>query len=658
MLHSFGKIRMKKDFRVLMLEDSTTDAELIKRELEKSNFSMMINRVVTKEKFSEALQGFNPDLILSDYNLPSFDGLSALAIAKETTPFVPFIFVSGAIGEDRAIEALKNGATDYVLKDRLSRLIPSVERALKEISQRLAREEMQERLQSSEARFKAFMDHNPAMAFLKTQEGCYIYANQPFENRFNIERKDWLGKTDFDFWPQEISKRFYDHDQQVLVYDKSFEMTEDVPMPDGQLHSWLIFKFPVDCGQRKLIGGMAIDVTEQKRTESQLKKAVGELARLNAELDKKNDELKKLDQLKSDFVSTVSHELRTPMTIMRESISQIIDRLCGDLTSLQEKRLFMTLNNIDRLRHIVDNLLDVSKYESNKTELHKEVIDLVQLIKEMGFSFESQIKNKGLQIEYDFSGDRVEISVDRDKLIQVLVNLISNAIKFTETGYVKISIQENEKEIECRVKDSGRGIQQEELPKVFDKFQQFGRQEGPGDRGTGLGLTICKEIIKLHHGEIWIESTPGEGTTIGFTLPKFSMEELFLEDLSVHLRNIFQNVEYLSVLIFEINNFRIIQQELGQEEINSLEKEFVRLIKQCLRRQADRIVCNDRFILIILPETKKDQALMVSGRIQQVIDDLLVKNNLRSKIEMTVKAAEYPQEGKTAHELLNKVGLL
>ncbi len=123
---------MHAKLRILMLEDVPTDAELIERELRRGQIDFVSRRVATKEDFEEQLSGFDPDIILADFSLPGFDGLDALAIARESCPQIPFIFVSGAIGEERAIETLKKGATDYVLKDRLSRLPPALGRALRE----------------------------------------------------------------------------------------------------------------------------------------------------------------------------------------------------------------------------------------------------------------------------------------------------------------------------------------------------------------------------------------------------------------------------------------------------------------------------------------------------------------------------------------------
>ena len=149
---------MKNPLRILHVEDSPKDAELVETTLQQEGIACDVLRVQTRSDFVSALEQSRFDLILGDYTMPGFDGLSALKIAQEKCPDVPFIFVSGTLGEDVAIEALKHGAVDYVLKDRLSRLIPSVRRALREVEEQRERKRAQEALQESEARKKAMLE--------------------------------------------------------------------------------------------------------------------------------------------------------------------------------------------------------------------------------------------------------------------------------------------------------------------------------------------------------------------------------------------------------------------------------------------------------------------------------------------------------------------
>lgn len=241
---------------------------------------------------------------------------------------------------------------------------------------------------------------------------------------------------------------------------------------------------------------------------------------LYKELEKKNEELKKLDQLKSDFVSTVSHELRTPMTIVKESISQVLDGVLGQIKEDQKRVLSIALSHIDRLRRLVNDLLDISKLEAGKVVLNHEVVNLKDLISEIEGSFQYKTKHKGLELKSEFLGENFEAFIDRDKITQIYTNLIGNSIKFTTEGEILLIVKEEEGILECSVKDSGKGIAEEDLPLVFEKFRQFSREAGPGEKGTGLGLAISKALVELHHGKIWVESSLGKGTRVTFTLPK------------------------------------------------------------------------------------------------------------------------------------------
>ncbi|MBP9865433.1 MAG: HAMP domain-containing histidine kinase, partial [Candidatus Omnitrophica bacterium] len=179
----------------------------------------------------------------------------------------------------------------------------------------------------------------------------------------------------------------------------------------------------------------------------------------------------------------------------------------------------LALEGIDRLTRIVNDLLDMSKLEAGKVQLNLERFDIVQAAREVCQVFSAKASSQGLKIAVE-GPHRSEVTADRDKIIQVLTNLVGNALKFTEQGGVLISIEERAAKTVVSVKDTGRGIHDQDMGRLFEKFQQFGRVPGPGDRGTGLGLSICKSIMELHHGEIQVESQPKKGSRFFFSLPK------------------------------------------------------------------------------------------------------------------------------------------
>jgi len=238
------------------------------------------------------------------------------------------------------------------------------------------------------------------------------------------------------------------------------------------------------------------------------------------ELERKKEELQKLSDLKSSFVYGLTHELRTPLTIIKEGISQITEDIALTLTPRQSSLLSVTLNGIDRLQRIIDNMLDMAKLESGKAELKIEKADIVALAKQTAAAFRALADKKGIELKECILLDRIALSIDKDKIVQVLTNLIGNAIKFTDAGYVELGITDKGPHVECYVADTGPGISKEDLGKVFGRFQQFKSALSSSQKGTGLGLSIAKDIVGLHGGKIWVESEPGRGTKFIFTIPR------------------------------------------------------------------------------------------------------------------------------------------
>ncbi len=283
--------RQGQQIRLLILEDEPNDAELMELELRRANISFAARRVETRKDFVAGLKEPAPDLILADYRLPQFDGLSALAIVQRKCPGVPFIFVSGAIGEDRAIDLLKQGATDYVLKDRLERLGPAVRRALQEAEDRQKRQQAEEDLRASEERFALFMEHLPGVASMRDLQGRYVYVNKSWEAIFRGARSEWFRKSLEEVWPPEIAPEFRQADQEVIAGGRPSQIIHSL-VHGGGLHHWLCHRFPIPGtdGKPALVGSMAIDVTEAQeakaRAQSHLRAlslliaGVGKLAKL------------------------------------------------------------------------------------------------------------------------------------------------------------------------------------------------------------------------------------------------------------------------------------------------------------------------------------------------------------------------------------------
>ncbi|MDP8215744.1 MAG: PAS domain-containing sensor histidine kinase [Candidatus Kaelpia imicola] len=235
-------------------------------------------------------------------------------------------------------------------------------------------------------------------------------------------------------------------------------------------------------------------------------------------------ECKQAERIKDEFISTVSHELRTPLSIIKEGVSLVLDQIPGKINKEQDDILKTAKENINRLAKIINGLLDISKIEAKKVELEKKEVEISVLLSKISSIFKNSAREREINLEVKSFQEDVKLYIDEDKIIQVFTNLIDNALKFTEKGKVEIAIYDIGKDVECSVSDTGRGISKEDLPKLFDKFQQFGRTPGPGAKGTGLGLSISKGIVEIHGGRVWVESKLGKGTKFIFTLPKIAVK--------------------------------------------------------------------------------------------------------------------------------------
>ncbi len=363
---------------------------------------------------------------------------------------------------------------------------------------------------------------------------------------------------------------------------------------------------------------------------------------------------KRVEELKNEFVSTVSHELRTPLTIIKEGVSQVLEGLLGSLNEEQKHFLDIALENIDRLGRIVDDLLDISKIEAGRLELKREMVDIGALAKSIVIPFRSKGRLKGVEIVTDVPEYGATVYVDEDRIIQVFTNLIDNALKFTERGQIEVFVRDRKNLVECRVKDTGKGIVPGDLPKVFGKFQQFHRHST--EKGTGLGLAICKGIVDAHQGQIAVQSKSGEGTAFTFTLPKHTSKELFQKQVENALKEVAREESCFSFVVFEIGNIDLLLQKMGVENSAMLFQDLEALLKANLPRKAQIVMRDNRALFVLLPDIPKEQALIVAGRIQKTFDDHLSKRKMKNKVEFACKVVTFPQDGSTLQKLLEKLG--
>ncbi|GEM_PF-1716880 len=229
-----------------------------------------------------------------------------------------------------------------------------------------------------------------------------------------------------------------------------------------------------------------------------------------------NAQLDRLYRIQANFVSNVAHELRTPLAIIKGALDNLGDGLHGALTSDQLEPVGMSQREVNRLRRLVGDLLDLAQMESGKLQLRQEDVGLQDLLTTVAKLFHGPFKERGLSVSVDLPEAPARVVGDRDRLQQVLINLLTNAMKFTQQGEIRVRLSREDQMFRIDVEDTGPGIAREDLERIFDKFERVGDREA---EGSGLGLAIARDIVQLHHGRLWAESELGRGSRFIIQLP-------------------------------------------------------------------------------------------------------------------------------------------
>jgi PAS domain S-box-containing protein len=542
--------------RVLILEDNASDFELMKRELRSAGFDYTVEWAQDKKTFLQALDKFIPNLLLLDYSLPGFDGLSALALSQQRFPDIPVIIVSGAIGEEVAIETLKAGATDYVLKQRLTRLGFVIQRALQEAEQRTERKRAEDALRQSEERFRLLVDGVKDYAiFMVDPEGYVTSWNAGAERIKGWTAEEILGKHISCFYlPEAVASGQPERALELASQTGQFEEEGYRVRKDCEVFwaNTLITAIHNEVGQLRGFAKVTRDITERKLMEMELRKARDELERrvrertvelsqakeeleiineelqseitqheqLETELVKTKESAEAAAEAKAAFLANMSHELRTPMNAVIGYSSLLLD---DSLTSEQRDFVEGIRKGGEALLSIINDILDFSRAEKDKIELEHQPLSLKRCIDESLDIVALQAEQKGLNLVYTVSyGTPDTIFGDPGRIRQILVNLLSNAVKFTDKGVVSVSVSSkalegNTHQITFAVEDTGIGMPRDKMDRLFQPFTQLEYVISRKRDGAGLGLAICKELVELMGGEIRAESEVGKGSILSFT---------------------------------------------------------------------------------------------------------------------------------------------
>jgi PAS domain S-box-containing protein len=494
--------------RILLLEDSAHDAELIQELLKADHFDCEVTCVQTRAEFIAGLANPGIDLILADYKLPSFDGLSALKLALDARADVPFIFVSGSLGEEVAIEAVKIGATDYVVKSRLSRLVPSVQRALREARERAERKKAVEALRRSEMYLAEAQRLSHTGSFGWDPAGGKISWSDETYRLFEYESS--MAPT-----IQMVLDRTHPDDRtrlrQILdcAATESSEFTAEhrLLMADGSVKYVRAVAHPLTGKDPEsfVFVGAVMDITERKRAEEEHER----LRQLEADLVHMNRV-----SMMGELAASLAHEIKQPIAAAAmngDACTHWLRRAAPDLTQALKAASAMVAS-VMRAGEIIDRVSSLYR----RGPPARELIDLNEIIREMSVLLGDKASRNAVSIRTELDPELPTMTADRVQLQQVLMNLMLNGVEAMQDTGGELTIASNMTEngqLSVLVSDTGIGLSIDDAERIFETF--FTTKP----RGTGMGLSISRRIIAAHGGRLWVTPNPGRGATFQFTLP-------------------------------------------------------------------------------------------------------------------------------------------
>ncbi|MFA8436647.1 MAG: response regulator [Marinifilaceae bacterium] len=498
--------------KILIIEDDRVDALTQKRALKDSGYDADITYVENGTDGLKALENQQYDCIFLDFQLPDLDGMQFIKEIQRRGIEAPVIVVTSHGDEKIAAQTMKAGATDYIPKSLLTPegLSQSLRNALwskeNEIQRRNTEKKLrmsQERLMEAQrlARIGNMEVNVKSEEIIWSEEACRIFGLSCKDKASYRQYLKTIHSDDINLLVKKINE--------AILNQQSYNIDYRIVLPSGEIRYINDNGYPIEDenGMVYRLICTVQDITERKLIEKQLIEAK-EIA-------------EKMVNSKQQFIANISHEIRTPMNGIL-GLTNILHSMEED----QEKKGYLDAirKSAENLVVIINDLLDVSKIEAGKLKFEETPFDLNELLDSNFALFQQNVRDKNIRVHYKVDPMvQPKLIGDPVKLLQVINNLVGNAIKFTQNGevFLKIDLKKNsetEQEIAFAIKDTGIGIPSEKLETIFDSFAQASSDIARKFGGTGLGLTICRNIIELQGGKLEVESVVNQGSTFSFTL--------------------------------------------------------------------------------------------------------------------------------------------
>ena len=570
---------METAIKILHLEDNPADVQLVQAALAKGEVKFQCFLADNETDYLSHLKDQNIDIILSDYILPDYCGLEALQLAKIHFPNIPFIFVSGIMGEDAAIESLLHGATDYVLKNKLERLLPAINRAYKESQEQIARNKAEAAFLQSEENFHRSISESPLGIRIVSEDGKTVYTNKSFLDIYGFKSLEEFTGTDIK--SSYVAESYAHHQERKKKRNNGCEVCEY----EIRINNKTTGIRDVKVSSREVLwnGIKHYQVINQDITEQN---------NLTRELVAAKEKAEESDRLKTLFLHNISHEIRTPMNAIVGFCEFLNEPEL--LPEIRQKFTEIIIQNSSHLLSIISALIDISTLEAGQEKLIETEIKLNATLKRLHTQFQVIAKKRNLNLNLTTSIPYEErIISDDTKLVQVLTNLISNALKFTKHGHIDFGYKVKNNELEFFVKDTGIGIPPQMYEKIFKRFGQvestIARQYG----GSGLGLSISKAYVDMMGGRIWYDSELDKGSDFYFTIPYIRARKSPLSENQYYKETEIEIKGSKTVLVAEDenDNFTLMEALMLNLDINIIRAmNGVEAIEACKYNQIDVVL--------------------------------------------------------------------
>jgi PAS domain S-box-containing protein len=508
---------VKSPIHILHLEDDPVDSQLAQDLLKDAGLTVELERVYTMEGFQRRLAHPALNLILSDYTIPGMSALDALGLARRQRPEVPFIFLSGTIGEEMAIQVLKQGATDYILKEHMSRLPSALERALREAEEQARIKQREAELARTSARLDGIISSAMDAIISINDAQQIVLFNPAAEKMFGLPASEAMGQPINRFIPQrwrEAHTRFIEEFGRTGISSRAMGRLGALSglRASGE-------EFPIEASisqvevqDEKLYTVILRDITARKEAEEKLQSSRAELedqaGRLERVVAERTARLRETNAELEAFCYSLSHDMRAPLRAIQNFTQFVVEDSGPQLTSSSRDYLARVSNAGRRLDNLIRDVLAFSRL--SREEIKLEPVSLEKVLKDL-LNERPELQPPAAQVRLELP--LPEVYGHEASLSQCLSNLLGNAVKFVAPGVrpqVRVRSEREGDRVRLWIEDNGIGIEKEVQGKIFEVFQRGAR--GRDYEGTGIGLAIVRRAATRLGGAVGVQSEPGQGS--------------------------------------------------------------------------------------------------------------------------------------------------